>query len=396
MSWPSTQLGSVCTFENGDRGKNYPGKSTLVETGIPFVNAGNLTDGTISDNEISFISPEHYRRISNGKFKKGDFLFCLRGSLGKYAYVEREIEGAIASSLIIVRPDIARLDPRFLYVFFGSDLCSEQIDRFKNGAAQPNLSAASLKQFSIPLPSLEEQKRLAEILDQAAEIFRLRQQVLHNLNGLGQALFHEMFGDPLKDHSTDPRWICETLDTSIHYIDYRGKTPPKAETGIRLITAKNVKNGYLNSEPKEFIEEEAFESWMTRGFPQNGDVLFTTEAPLGNVAILDVTEKLAVGQRILTMRPDKKRMTSEYLAYYLRSPQFIRKMNENSSGSTVRGIKSKLLKKIKICYPALDLQLKFSAALDSLNQAKNNAETACIEAGTLFASLQHRAFRGEL
>ena len=85
-------------------------------------------------------------------------------------------------------------------------------------------------------------------------------------------------------------WTTEELNENVVFIDYRGKTPPKVERGIRLITAKNVKMGIVHREPKEFIDSNVYDSWMTRGFPKKGNVLFTTEAPLGNVAQLDTDE----------------------------------------------------------------------------------------------------------
>lgn len=289
-------------------------------------------------------------------------------------------------------------DPDYLRHILVSDPFHSEFMQTVAGVGGSLLRARpeGIKAIKIPLPPLDEQKRIAGILDQAGALRRLRARALAKLNALGQAIFHEMFGDPLADHADNPMWTCEPLDASIKYIDYRGKTPPKAQAGIRLITAKNVKMGHINREPLEFIEEEAFDSWMTRGFPRKGDVLFTTEAPLGNVAILDFDGKFAVGQRLLTMQPDPNRITSEYLSFFLRSPRFVRKMIENSSGSTVRGIKSKLLKKISICYPSLDEQLRFGVALNSALQAKENAEVSEQQQISLYASLQHHAFRGKL
>jgi len=98
-----------------------------------------------------------------------------------------------------------------------------------------NLSLGQIGSLKIPLPPLEEQRRIAGILDQADALRRLRTRALDKLNTLGQAIFHEMFGDPLADHSKDPEWTLEALDAHINYIDYRGKTPPKAPSGVRLV-----------------------------------------------------------------------------------------------------------------------------------------------------------------
>jgi type I restriction enzyme S subunit len=94
-------------------------------------------------------------------------------------------------------------------------------------------------------------------------------------------------------------WQFIRLGNLAKFIDYRGRTPKKIESGVPLITAKNVRYGFISREPYEFISEEEYEGWMTRGFPRLGDILFTTEAPLGNVALIDINEKFALAQRVI-------------------------------------------------------------------------------------------------
>ena len=103
--------------------------------------------------------------------------------------------------------------------------------------------------------------------------------------------FVEMFGDG--------KYSERELITITNFIDYRGKTPTKSDTGVPLITAKNVRANGFSIEPREYMPEELFDAWMTRGFPRAGDVLFTTEAPLGNVCrIPNLYNRFAVGQRM--------------------------------------------------------------------------------------------------
>jgi len=161
-------IGQHCRFENGDRGKNYPGRKAFVTEGVPFVNAGHIEDGQLDLSEMNYIPRHHFERLGSGKIRRGDLLFCLRGSLGKYAIVDNMDEGAIASSLVIVRPDKA-LAPQFLAHYFGSSMCAEEIVKYGNGAAQPNLSAKSLASFQLPVPPLEEQHRIVAVLDEAFE-----------------------------------------------------------------------------------------------------------------------------------------------------------------------------------------------------------------------------------
>ncbi|WP_417796372.1 restriction endonuclease subunit S [Terasakiella pusilla] len=191
-------------------------------------------------------------------------------------------------------------------------------------------------------------------------------------------------------------WVTEDLISNVHFIDYRGKTPPKVENGVKLITAKNVKMGYVQEHPEEYIDANIFDEWMTRGFPQEGDVLFTTEAPLGNVAQLGRYEKVAVGQRLITMQPNEQVLDKTFLKYLLLSPQTQEKIHAQATGATVLGIKSKLLKKIPISYPPLEEQKRIVGLLDEafegIDQAIKNTEQNLQNARDLFASYLNNIF----
>lgn len=163
--WSTVRLGDIVTLENGDRSKNYPNKSVLVESGIPFVNAGHLVSGRIEKSEMTFITEERFELLRAGKFKNGDILFCLRGSLGKSALVENFDSGAIASSLVIVRADKSIL-PKYLMLYFDSPISNQNIKLYDNGTAQPNLSAADLAKFVLAVPSINEQHRIVAKVDE--------------------------------------------------------------------------------------------------------------------------------------------------------------------------------------------------------------------------------------
>jgi type I restriction enzyme, S subunit len=198
QGWTVKRLGEVCSFENGDRGKNYPSKSVRVQSGVPFINAGHLdpADAEVDFDGMDYISRERFQLLGSGKIRPGDVLFCLRGSLGKVARVGELSEGAIASSLVIVRPSRDVTDS-FVLAYFKSHLCAEMIARYANGAAQPNLSAASLAKFVIPLPPLVDQQRIAKRLEvlregihQLESIYRQKRDALDQLR---RSILHQAF-----------------------------------------------------------------------------------------------------------------------------------------------------------------------------------------------------------
>ena len=161
-------------------------------------------------------------------------------------------------------------------------------------------------------------------------------------------------------------WKEYQLDEVIEkFIDYRGKTPTKTTSGVPLITATVVKNGTIE-EPNEFISKEDYHSWMRRGYPEVDDVVITTEAPLGEVALLK-SKDVALAQRIITLRAYPKKAYNPFIKYYLQSPTGQYELESRASGTTVLGIKSSVLKKLPVIMPDKDEQVAIASVLLSLD-----------------------------
>ncbi|CAM4018315.1 restriction endonuclease subunit S [Cohnella lubricantis] len=177
--------------------------------------------------------------------------------------------------------------------------------------------------------------------------------------------------------SSNSGWKTFILEEVLEIlIDYRGKTPKKTDTGIPLITAKIVKNGAILP-PNEFIDEKDYDSWMVRGLPKVGDVVLTTEAPLGEVAQLS-NSNVALAQRIVTLRGKANVLDNGFLKYYLMSNIGQSRLKERESGTTVTGIKQSELRLVQINMPDYETQIGISKILHSienkleLNNAINN------------------------
>lgn len=162
--WQWVRLGCVIDLYNGDRGKNYPSKKDYVPDGIPFINAGAIQDNYLCENYFNYITIKKYEDLRAGKIQKNDILYCLRGSLGKCAIVDRDMTGAISSSLCIFRAK-SILNVDYLFYLLQSDVIKRQQEETENGSAQPNLSAADVKRYWIPLPSVQEQERIVNCLE---------------------------------------------------------------------------------------------------------------------------------------------------------------------------------------------------------------------------------------
>lgn len=206
------------------------------------------------------------------------------------------------------------------------------------------------------------------------------------------------------DYLTVPvSWDRIRLGNLAKFIDYRGKTPKKIDSGVRLITAKNVKFGHISLLPEEFISEGEYVSWMTRGFPRVGDILFTPEAPLGNVAQVDLEEKFALAQRAICFQLHIPEI-SDFLKLFLMAPSFQNLLLEKATGTTAKGIKASILKELLVYLPSLNEQHRIVTKVDELmalcdqleqqTEASLDAHQVLVE--TLLATLTNSQDANEL
>ena len=155
-------------------------------------------------------------------------------------------------------------------------------------------------------------------------------------------------------------------------IDYRGKTPPKTNSGVRLVTAKVVKRGRILEEPKEFIAADFYDEWMRRGLPQKSDVLLTTEAPLGELAILHDSERIALAQRIILLRARPGHIDPHFLFYALQSDSAQGELKARASGTTVLGIKQSELRQVRVPTFPLPAQRRIAGILSAYDELIEN------------------------
>jgi len=316
----------------------------------------------------------------------------VRAPVGPTNFASEKI--CIGRGLAAIRAGID-IDKDYLFYFF-QKFEDELVGNA--GAVFNSINKKQIESIELPLPPLPEQKRIVSILDEAfAAIEKAKENVeknLQNANELFESYLQSVFESPSDD------WTTCALEDYVRFIDYRGRTPEKIKKGLRLITAKNVKRGYLQREPEEFVSPSIYDSWMVRGIPKEGDVLFTTEAPLANVAQLDTDEKVVFAQRIIILQPDTSKLHQCFLKYMLLSRPIQERILSQGTGATVQGIKAKLLKKIDIYFPSLSQQETIVQELNSLSEEKTklalNYTQKISFLDELKQSLLSKAFSGEL
>lgn len=400
MSYELLKLGDICFFINGDRGKNYPSKSSFVERGIPFINAGNIDNYALNDETLNFITKDKYDCLSSGKIEGGDIIFCLRGSLGKFAYINHGRVGAIASSLVIIRAK-EDLYIKYLFYYLRSNLCKREIKNFENGAAQPNLSARDLKKFKIPLPPLETQKKIVEILDKAQLLIDQRKEQIKEMDNLVQSLFYDMFGDPV---SNPMGWeVKKLIDIAIFENGDRSKNYPNKNSIVKksrdaklFLSSGDNKGIRFKVKDSKYISSDKFDS-LKSGKCKKGDVLMTLRGNgTGNTCVFECEyEEGFINAQMVIIRL-KEDILNYFLVFQMKTKSMLNKIMKISSGSAQPQLSAASVKNLDICLPPEQLQYTFTERVRSIETQKELLIKSRSGLEDNFNSLMQRAFKGEL
>ncbi len=276
---------------------------------------------------------------------------------------------------------IKDVDREYLYYYLSSK--EEILSNSRQTGTQGNLNTGIVSRVGLLLPtSKPEQTKIAEILSTVDRAIAETEALIAKRQRIKTGLMQDLLTRGIDEHGNirseqthqfkdsllgriPMEWEVAEIEKKLdEIIDYRGRTPKKVDSGVPLITAKNVRDGYLNIYPQEFIEEGAYDDWMTRGIPHYGDILFTTEAPMGNVA--KVPEyRIALAQRLLTLLVNSNELSSDYLYWVLHWENSRDRIELLTSGSTVVGVKQSVFRKVLLRFPSKDEQERISSVLNS-------------------------------
>ena len=300
----------------------------------------------------------------------GDILFCVRGSTTGRMNVADDIY-CLGRGVAAIRGISGQAATAFLEYLLQQVANAIFEDARGSGSTFPSITGSRLASWKLLFPPMPEQRKIARILTTLDNLIEKTEALIAKYQAIKQGMMYDLFTRGMDEHGhlrpsyteapnlykpselgwIPKEWEVDLIDKVLErIIDYRGKTPAKTDSGIPLITAKNIRMGFVDTEPKEFIAERSFDSWMTRGIPLKGDVLFTTEAPLGNIAQITTDEKLAFAQRVIILQTNK-RMRNDFLKYVLMTDRPQRWIRMKGTGSTVEGIKQSVFRRLPIAFP---------------------------------------------
>jgi type I restriction enzyme S subunit len=272
-----------------------------------------------------------------------------------------------------IRPALGRADGDYLSRQVGASGPSHQFKIEATGVTRYGLGKYALDNALLAVPPLPEQRAIAAFLDcettRIDALIQRKQRQIELLQEKRVALISHAVTKGLdpnaKMKGSGIAWLGEIpthwglvqLRRAVRrFVDYRGRTPEKVDSGIPLVTARNIKEGLIDlSLSEEFMREEDYEAWMVRGWPEEGDVLVTTEAPLGETAHVTDTH-IALAQRIILLKVNRSCMENEYLKYHFLSGFGQGELRSRATGSTAVGIKAEHLKGSLVLVPPLEEQ----------------------------------------
>ena len=268
-------------------------------------------------------------------------------------------------------------------------------DRLVDRAAKgKTLNKAKLKLLRIPCPPLVEQKRIAGILDAADALRAKRREALAELDTLLESIFLDMFGDPIanpmgweRSHLED---VCEKV------IDCPHSTPRWSESGVICLRTSNLGKGEWNWTDTRFVTEEDYTERTKRSEILPNDIILSREGTVGVLALVREGMRLCMGQRLVQLRVNNSLLDSRFLLNLLLRDLAPEQVNRLMAGSTSKHLNVKELRKLPVLLPPLDIQHRLAAIDRSVEQERTRQRAHLAELETLLASLQSRAFRGDL
>lgn len=391
MNIKEVRLGDICTVKGG-----YAFKSKdFIDNGIPVIKIANIVDKSVEFNEGSKYLPSNYTdKFNEYLIKKGDILVALSGATtGKYGMYNYDYNALLNQRVAKITPNLEYLDPRYLF-YYMSKLQTKILYK-ASGAAQPNISTNEITKFSIPLPSIKEQQVIVKILDKAIDIIDKRKYQIESLDQLTQSVYLDMFGDSKFNPKSFEKSTIN--DIAVKVTDGEHKTPKRVNSGIKLLSARNIKNNYIDyNAGLDYVSNEEYERIKKRCNPEYGDIFISCSGTIGRVARVNTNEPLALVRSVALIKPEKRVINPYYLESYLQTEYLQLIMKKSSNQSSQANLFNNQIKKLPVLVPPIDLQETFAEIKKHINQQRALLVKGKLNLENNFNSLLQRAFKGEV
>ena len=337
--------------------------------------------------------------------EKDQILFSVRAPVGETNITKEQ--SCLGRGVCSINP----LENELMYCYFLISYFKKQFVVYAQGTTYDAINRNEIVGTRLPFTSnKKEQQKIASILSNIDSLIDSTSKIIENskslktglmqkllTKGIGHSKFKKVRLFPRYNEETIPEdWNVDRLDNLIRIMDYRGRTPLFSESGITHLRSNNIRDGQINFKDITFVSEKTYEEYMTRGIPQEDDVLFTTEGPLGEVALVPKNFKFSLAQRIIVLRP-KSKIIPKFLKYLLLDRKVRTRYEGLATGTTLGGIASKWFTKLFLPYPKdiseqqqiVSILINIDAQIDSQTQYKDKLER-------LKKSLMQKLLTGEV
>jgi len=396
--WRIQKLEEVSNFiTKGGTPTTYGFDWVDEESGVPFFRSECVTDDDFNAKGMNFIPVEAHRVMKRSEIKPGDLLMTITGNIGRVARAPISFPSAnINQHIARIRiQDETKVSIDYVYHCLKHDGYVTHYRAILTGQAYPQISLQQVRETPIALPPLPEQKKIAAILTTVDEKLDVISRQITTTRSLKLGLMQTLFSRGVGSQDATGRWVAhaEFKDSELGEIpvgwnvvplgeriqklmDFRGRTPKKLGMDwgggeIPALSANNVRMGYIDFDRECYLgSEELYAAWMVQGNTKKNDLVFTMEAPLGNVAVIPDDRKYILSQRVILLRPNES-VTYKYLFQYLRSSIFTSILDVNSTGTTAKGIQQKRLVQLPVVLPSVGEQEKIASILCEVDSKLN-------------------------
>jgi type I restriction enzyme S subunit len=408
-AWPTVALEEICApgpyaIAGGPFGSDLTRADYVESPGVPVIRGTNLggDTGQFVDDGFVYVTDQKAVTLERNLARPGDLVFTQRGTLGQVAVIPtaaRFPRYVVSQSQMKVAVDTTQADALFVWHYFRSPQAQRLLLRQTLATGVPHINLGILRQLTLPLPPLPEQRRIAALLDKAGAVRRKRQQAIRLADDLLCSAFLDMFGDPV----TNPRgWPTATLADGIASIEAGwsavGEDKPRRQDEWAVLKISAVTSGWFRPEEAKVVVGPVDVSSLVT--PRRGDLLFSranTRELVAATCLVDHDEpRLFLPDKLWRIVPRGDRCAGEFLRFLLANPAFryeICRCATGTSGSMLNVSREKVLR-LRAPFPPMPLQSRFRAAVWKTFSVRDGQILAEDAASLLLKCIVHRAFAG--
>ena len=383
------RFGDACDILNGFAFKS----DKYVEDGIRIIRIANVQKGFIEDNAPAFY-PLDSSGLGKYMLEEGDLLMSLTGNVGRVALLQKEmLPAALNQRVACLRLKTDKITKRFLFHVLNSNFFERQCIQASNGVAQKNLSTEWLKDYAIPLYSIEEQLKIASIFDKISSIINLRNDELSKFDDLVKARFVELFGDPVDNPMGWEKKQLQEIVTDDCTISYGiVQTGDDKEEGIPVFRPVDIVNKVPKLEELKKTTKEISDKYK-KTLLKGRELLITVRANIADTCIIGEEFKgCNVGRGIVPIRTQEDIMVLEFLKYLLDSKHLNDDIKSKAKGITLIQLNMEDLRTVELIIPPIKQQIEFVEFANQVNKSKVAVQKALDETQLLFDSLMQEYF----